>query len=66
MTCSSSKEASRDGTADRLEEAGYVVNRWSDRNLYFGGASVVAVRADGGLEAAGDPRRVGAGVVVHA
>jgi gamma-glutamyltranspeptidase / glutathione hydrolase len=50
--------------ADRLEEAGYPVNRWSDRNLYFGGAAVVAVRPDGGLEAAGDPRRVGAGVVV--
>ena len=53
-------------TADRLEEAGYAVNRWSDRNLYFGGAAVVAMRADGGLEAAGDPRRVGAGVVVTA
>jgi gamma-glutamyltranspeptidase/glutathione hydrolase len=52
------------GTSDRLEEAGYAVNRWSSRNLFFGGASVVAVRPDGGLEAAGDPRRVGAGVVV--
>ena len=55
-----------DATADRLEEAGYAVNRWSDRNLYFGGAAVVALRADGGLEAAGDSRRVGAGVVVAA
>ena len=47
-----------------LEEAGYAVNRWTGRNLYFGGASAVAVRADGALEAAGDPRRGGAGVVV--
>ena len=47
-----------------LEEAGYAVNRWTERNLYFGGASAVAVRADGELEAAGDPRRGGAGVVV--
>ncbi len=53
-------------TADRLEEAGYAVDRWADRNLYFGGASAVAVRAAGDLEAAGDPRRGGAGVVVRA
>jgi gamma-glutamyltranspeptidase/glutathione hydrolase len=50
--------------ADRLEEAGYEIVRWSGRNLYFGGAAAVAFREDGGLEAAGDPRRSGAGVVV--
>jgi gamma-glutamyltranspeptidase/glutathione hydrolase len=50
--------------ADELEAAGYDVGRWEERNLYFGGASVVAFREDGGLEAAGDPRRGGAGVVV--
>jgi gamma-glutamyltranspeptidase/glutathione hydrolase len=50
--------------ADRLEEEGYDVVRWGGRNLYFGGASAVAFRADGSLEAAGDPRRGGAGVVV--
>jgi gamma-glutamyltranspeptidase / glutathione hydrolase len=50
--------------AERLEEEGYAVNRWGARNLYFGGASAVAIRGDGGLEAAGDPRRGGAGVVV--
>jgi gamma-glutamyltranspeptidase/glutathione hydrolase len=39
------------------------VNRWDALNLYFGG--VQAVRASAGsLEAAGDPRRGGAGVVV--
>jgi gamma-glutamyltranspeptidase/glutathione hydrolase len=51
-------------TAARLEADGYAVHRWAGRNLYFGGASAVAVRGDGGLEAAGDPRRGGAGVVV--
>ena len=56
----------RQTAADRLEDAGYAVNRWAGRNLYFGGASAVAVRADGALEAAGDPRRGGAGVVVAA
>jgi len=50
--------------ADRLEQEGYDPVRWSGRNLYFGGAAAVAFREDGGLEAAGDPRRSGAGVVV--
>lgn len=49
-----------------LRKDGYSVKRWADRNLYFGGASAVALRADGALEAAGDPRRGGAGVVVYA
>ncbi len=49
-----------------LEQAGYQVNRWSERNLYFGGASAVAARPNGTLEAAGDPRRGGAGIVVEA
>lgn len=49
-----------------LSEDGYAVNRWTGRNLYFGGASAVARRADGALEAAGDPRRGGAGLVVGA
>ena len=50
--------------AARLEELGYDVVRWRGRNLYFGGAAVVGLREDGSLEAAGDPRRGGAGVVV--
>jgi gamma-glutamyltranspeptidase / glutathione hydrolase len=50
--------------AARLEELGYDVVRWRGRNLYFGGAAVVGLREDGRLEAAGDPRRGGAGVVV--
>jgi gamma-glutamyltranspeptidase/glutathione hydrolase len=51
--------------ADGLEDRGYDVIRWNDRNLYFGGASAVALADDGGLQAAGDPRRGGAGVVVR-
>ena len=50
--------------ADVLEERGYDVVRWRRRNLYFGGASAVAVGQRGELQAAGDPRRGGAGVVV--
>jgi gamma-glutamyltranspeptidase / glutathione hydrolase len=50
--------------AERLERWGYEVVRWGGRNLYFGGASAVVLREAGRLEAAGDPRRGGAGVVV--
>jgi hypothetical protein len=39
--------------------------RWSDRNLFFGGVAAVALEDGGVLEAAGDPRRGGAGVVVR-
>ena len=49
--------------ADLLEAQGYDVTRWAGRNLYFGGAAAVVGR-NGGLEAAGDPRRGGAGLVV--
>jgi gamma-glutamyltranspeptidase/glutathione hydrolase len=51
------------GAADLLEEQGYDVIRWAAGNLYFGGAAAV-VACDGELEAAGDPRRGGAGLVV--
>jgi gamma-glutamyltranspeptidase/glutathione hydrolase len=50
--------------ADALEARGYDVVRWRDRNLYFGGVSAVAFLESGALEAAGDLRRGGAGVVV--
>jgi gamma-glutamyltranspeptidase/glutathione hydrolase len=52
-------------TAAQLESAGYEVVRWSGLNLYFGGASAVGLGAKGELEAAGDPRRGGAGAVVE-
>jgi gamma-glutamyltranspeptidase / glutathione hydrolase len=41
------------------------VNRWDGLNLYFGGVQAVQASADGVLEAAGDPRRGGVGVVVE-
>ena len=47
-----------------LQGAGEHVVRWPGRNLYFGGAQAVAARPGGHLEAAGDPRRGGDGVVV--
>ncbi len=52
--------------ADELERRGYRLVRWPgpNRNLYFGGVSAVGLRPDGTLEAAGDPRRGGHGVVV--
>jgi gamma-glutamyltranspeptidase / glutathione hydrolase len=49
---------------DRLERWGYELVRWRRRNLYFGGASAVELREDGSLDAAGDPRRGGHGIVV--
>jgi gamma-glutamyltranspeptidase/glutathione hydrolase len=52
------------GVADALEAGGRAVVRWRQRNLYFGGVSAVEIREDGGLAAAGDPRRGGVGLVV--
>jgi gamma-glutamyltranspeptidase / glutathione hydrolase len=49
---------------DRLESLGYDVVRWRRRNLFFGGTNAVEVRANGELDAAGDPRRGGSGMVV--
>jgi gamma-glutamyltranspeptidase/glutathione hydrolase len=41
------------------------VVRWEGINLFFGGVQAVLQAADGTLEAAGDPRRGGAGLVVE-
>jgi gamma-glutamyltranspeptidase/glutathione hydrolase len=49
---------------DRLQSWGYELVRWRRRNLYFGGAAAVELRDDGSLDAAGDPRRGGHGLVV--
>lgn len=40
------------------------VNRWSRGSMYFGGVNAVRRHPDGRLEATGDARRHGAGVVV--
>jgi gamma-glutamyltranspeptidase/glutathione hydrolase len=49
---------------NRLAQWGYELVRWRRRNLYFGGAAAVELLEDGSLDAAGDPRRGGHGVVV--
>jgi gamma-glutamyltranspeptidase/glutathione hydrolase len=50
---------------DALERDGWKVNRWREKNLYFGGAQAVARdRATGELSGGGDPRRGGAAVTV--
>jgi gamma-glutamyltranspeptidase/glutathione hydrolase len=53
--------------ADAVSELGdrWEVVPWAGRNLFFGGVQAVARSAGGVLEAAGDPRRGGAGVVVR-
>ena len=49
---------------DALEAAGYVVQRFRDRNLFFGGVQAARRRPqDGALGGGGDPRRGGAVVV---
>jgi gamma-glutamyltranspeptidase/glutathione hydrolase len=48
----------------RLEEGGWRVRRWAERNLYFGGVQAVARPADGAPSGGGDPRRGGVAVVV--
>jgi gamma-glutamyltranspeptidase/glutathione hydrolase len=52
------------GDLDVLERWGENVVRFAGLNLYFGGANAVRVWGDGTLEAAGDPRRDGFGVVI--
>jgi gamma-glutamyltranspeptidase/glutathione hydrolase len=46
-----------------VEAAGYPVNRWSARSIYFGGAHSVGSTPDG-LHAAGDDRRGGSTALV--
>lgn len=53
-----------EGGYEGEEPGGFEIVRWSGRNLFFGGVSAVERRADGSLDAAGDPRRGGGGVVV--
>ena len=49
--------------AQELEAMGYETVCWRAHNTSFCGASVVARSEKGELEAAGDPRRGGAGAV---
>jgi len=46
---------------ERLEQRGYEVVRWQERNVFFGGVHAVSRDpATGELHGAGDPRRGGA------
>jgi gamma-glutamyltranspeptidase/glutathione hydrolase len=49
-----------------LERDGWKVQRWRERNLYFGGVQAVARDpVSGALSGGGDPRRGGAAIVVE-
>jgi gamma-glutamyltranspeptidase/glutathione hydrolase len=49
-----------------LEQEGWKVQRWRERNLYFGGVQAVARDpASGSLSGGGDPRRGGAAITVE-
>lgn len=52
--------------ADQFEAAGYQVNRWPNRNMFFGGAHAVARldSSEASWLSAGDPRRGGSVVTV--
>ena len=50
---------------EQLEREGWKVQRWRERNLYFGGVQAVARDpSSGALSGGGDPRRGGAAIVV--
>lgn len=54
------------GALDALERDGWRVQRWRERNLYFGGAQAVKRDAETGeLSGGGDPRRGGVAVLVE-
>jgi gamma-glutamyltranspeptidase/glutathione hydrolase len=51
---------------DALEADGWKVQRWHERNLYFGGVQAVARDPEtGALTGGGDPRRGGSAVLVE-
>ena len=55
-----------DGALDELERRGWVVRRWEEQNLFFGGVQAVARNPETGkLTGGGDPRRGGVSLVVE-
>ncbi|MEA2457976.1 MAG: gamma-glutamyltranspeptidase / glutathione hydrolase [Thermoleophilaceae bacterium] len=54
------------GALDGLERDGWKVQRWRERNLYFGGVQAAARDPESGeLSGGGDPRRGGAAIIVE-
>jgi gamma-glutamyltranspeptidase/glutathione hydrolase len=51
-------------TADAFPAGAWELVAWQSLNLYFGGVAAVELKPDGTLDAAGDPRRGGHGIVV--
>jgi gamma-glutamyltranspeptidase/glutathione hydrolase len=50
---------------DAIEREGFRVQRWAERNLFFGGVQAVARDPETGeLSGGGDPRRGGVAIVV--
>jgi len=49
----------RPEVAQQLQQMGYDVHLWTERNMFFGGTHAVARNDQGQWEAAGDPRRGG-------
>jgi gamma-glutamyltranspeptidase/glutathione hydrolase len=57
-------EAGNDSAAiDALAAAGYAINRWQTRHMYFGGVHATARQPGGSFSAVGDARRGGAAVI---
>ncbi len=51
--------------ADQLVGAGYEINLWPDRNLFFGGTHAIALEGGTTWVAVGDPRRGGAVAILE-
>jgi gamma-glutamyltranspeptidase/glutathione hydrolase len=47
-----------------LEQRGWELRQWEERNLYFGGVQAVARDADRRVTGGGDPRRGGIAIAV--
>lgn len=48
-----------------LQERGWDLRQWRERNLYFGGVQAVVRTAQGAVSGGGDPRRGGVAIVVE-
>jgi gamma-glutamyltranspeptidase/glutathione hydrolase len=58
--CVHAEPGADEAALERLRERGVEVERWRERNLFFGGVQAVSRDATGGFLGGGDPRRGGA------